>query len=83
MVEVDLMPRTFYVHLMVGGELVTASSCKDACKASFQLVREGGAVVEVSCLRRERAAKVRAEACVWHMSALPTVLDELLTVSFS
>ena len=64
-VVADLMLRRFYVRLMVEGELATVSSCKDACNASFQLVREAGAVVEVSCLRGsgEWAAKVRAEVC--------------------
>ena len=70
-VVADLMPRTFYVRLLVEAEPATVSSCKHACATSFELVREAGVVVEVSCLSCEWAAKVKAEVCAWHMSALP------------
>ena len=70
-VVADLMPRTFYVRLLVEAEPAAVSSCKHACATSFELVREAGVVVEVSCLSCEWAAKVKAEVCAWHMSALP------------
>ena len=63
-VVTDLTPQ-------VKGEPATVSSCKDACRTSFQLVRDAGVVVEVYCLSGEWAAKVKAEVCAFHISALP------------
>ena len=65
-----VVTRKFYMRLLVEGEPATVSSRKDACKTSFQLVREAGVVGEVSYFSGGWAVRVKAEVCAWHMSAL-------------